>query len=935
MNSKKLLIFDSSALIYRAFYALPPLTDRDGRVVNAVYGFSSAFLNILRTIKPTHVVFAFDSPKPTFRAEKYKEYKATRTKAPDELYAQIPLTKELVKDFQFLSFEKPGFEADDLIGTCTKDFLREHPEGETVIATGDLDTLQLINSKVSVYALSRGITEAKFYREKEVMERFGLSPKQMNDFKGLRGDASDNVKGVKGIGPKTASDLLQKYQTLENIYNNLNELSPRLKEILEVNKDQALLSKELVTLDCDVPIEINWEEGIFREEQLDLGKKSLEDFSFTSLVIRIEKWQNESRGQSEKSKVSAQGGSALGGEREAATKKEIFVINSLEELREKIKNNLNNAAELIAWFGKSSFGEGLALLTILNNEPQSYFFLKKELMADLNNLLNKDIKTWVFDSKEIFKEVFPHFNFLNNCEDLKLKAYVIQPPNVRKFSFKEIAWFFGQSRFEEPKKQLSLLLPDETSLDFSKISEIFDILLKIKREVSEIFKEQVSFQKESKFIPEIFPAMEGKVKEKGLDFVYHKIELPLSKVLSVMEKSGVKMNLELLQSLRTKNQKSLLSLKERIFQLSGREFNLDSPSQLADVLFLDLGISTLKSKRGKSGHFSTSAEILDKLSEVHPIIPLLLDYREQRKFQTTYLDVIPNLVDSKTNRLHSSFEQTGTATGRLSSNNPNLQNIPKELIDKENGLGLRHTFIAEEGYSLISFDYSQIEIRVIAYLTGEEKLIEAFERDEDIHQKTASLVNHLPESEVTDKLRNAAKALNFGIIYGMSSFGFSKSTAMDEREAKVFIDNYLKEFPEIAEYMQKTKIFAEKEGYVETIFGRRRYTKEASSPNRMLRMAGERMAINMPIQGTAADIMKLSLIDVHNFLEHKYNLEGIFPEKRSVRLLLSIHDEIILEVRHDLVEEVKEEVKKIMENVVQEILPLKVNVDIGKNWGEI
>ncbi len=924
----KLLIFDSSALIYRAFYALPPLTDPSGRVVNAVYGFTSAVINITKNINPTHIIFAFDSPKPTFRAEKYKEYKATRTKAPDELYAQIPLTKELVEQFGFLSFEKAGFEADDIIGTSTRQFIKDYPEGEVVIATGDLDTLQLISPKVKVYALSRGISEAKMYNEKEVKMRFGLEPHQMNDFKGLRGDASDNVKGVKGIGPKTASELLQTYHTLEGIYANLDKLKPRIKEILEENKDQALLSKELVTLDCDVPIEINWQDGIFETDQLEAGKKHLEDYSFTSLINRIEKWQQELKVPSQKLKVESI-------EEKIALKNDISVINSLEELENRVKNALNTTSDVVAWFGKSSFGEGLGLGIVDKGSLKESFFIKKNLIEKFSALLWKEIMVWVFDSKEIYKGLFPHRDILEKSQDLKLEAYLIQPINMRKFSFKEVAWFFAKTRWEEPKQQLSLLLPEDNSLNLSKVNEILAILATLQKEISGAFVEQVQFQKESNFLKEIFPVIKDKIKEKDLDFIYKEIESPLAKVLGMMEMSGIKIDLELLEILRQKNQVFLTKLKEEIFALSGKEFNLDSPSQLADVLFEDLGISSFVSKKGKSGHFSTKADVLEKLAGTHPIIPFLLEFRERRKFQTTYLDVIPKLVNQETKRLYTSFEQTGTTTGRLSSNNPNLQNIPKEPIDKENNLGLRHIFVAEEGFQLVSLDYSQIEVRIAAYLTGEKKLIESFERGEDIHRKTAALVNNLPPKEVTDELRNSAKALNFGIIYGISSFGFAKSTKMGEREAKIFIDNYLEEFPLIAKYMEETKKFARINGYVETIFGRRRYVPEASLENRILRQAGERMAINMPLQGTAADIMKLALVRVGEYLEEKYEYSKIPLLERDVRLLLSIHDEIILEVRNNLVEGVVEKIQEIMENVAKEILPLKVNVGIGKNWGDL
>jgi DNA polymerase-1 len=459
------------------------------------------------------------------------------------------------------------------------------------------------------------------------------------------------------------------------------------------------------------------------------------------------------------------------------------------------------------------------------------------------------------------------------------------------------------------------------------------LLARLVPEIEGAFTEQITFQEQSKFIAEIFPDVKDKIKERSIEFVYKNIEEPLSGVLGQMEMAGVKVDLELLEQLRQKNAKAIDGLKDKIFRLADKEFNLDSPSQLADVLFRDLQISPTDSKVGKSGHYSTAAGVLEKLQDKHPVIAHLLDYREQRKFQTTYLEVIPKLVDKKTARLHTSFEQTGAATGRLSSNNPNLQNIPLQPIDGD--IGIRHAFVAEEGYKFVSLDYSQIEIRLAAYLSGEEKLVKAFEKGKDIHQETAAFVNNIDPEKVDKNLRNAAKALNFGIIYGMSPFGFSQSSKLPEYEARMFIHNYFQEFPRIAQYLENTKQFAREHGFVETVFGRRRYVPEVNLENRILRQAGERMAINMPLQGTAADIMKLALVAVNKFLEEKYVSPETHPLERDMRILLSIHDEIILEVKAELAEKVAKEVKEIMENIAAEVIPLKVDVEIGKNWGEI
>jgi DNA polymerase I len=920
MKQHKLLLIDSSALIYRAFYALPPLTDRQGRVVNAVYGFMAAFINILKQTRPSHVIFAFDSPKPTHRKEKYVEYKAHREKAPDELYAQIPLSKELVKNLGFTELELAGFEADDIIATCAEDFLKKHPEGEVVVATGDLDTLQLINPKIKVFVLSRGVTESKIYDEKAVRERFGLEPKQMNDFKALFGDPSDNIKGVKGIGKKTAAELLQKFHTLEGIYENVDNLKPRQRELLEQEKEQAFLSRELVILEKNVPCEYDLKNTAYSADSFADKKNFLEELSFNSLARRVGELSNSKPASVAATPSPHQPAGA------AEKVKEIIKINDPASL-EKIKLD-----RFTLWSGETDKGKNLVIGTLDGSKLKALFLISKELLTQLDKLLPKDSAGFGFDLKEIAKEIYPAGRLIKKSDDLKIKVYLIQPPLIRKFGFKEILWHFLKERWEEPKKQMSLLESAKTGYSEGKVAELMNLLARLVPEIESAFTEQVTFQEQSQFIAEVFPAVADKVKECSIEYIYSKIEKPLSGVLAQMETAGINIDLRLLEDLRQKNAKNLEQLKKKILHLAGREFNLDSPSQLADVLFRDLKISSEDSKKGKSGHYSTAAGVLEKLTQKHPIISPLLEYREQRKFQTTYLEVIPKLVDQN-GRLHTTFDQTGAATGRLSSNNPNLQNIPLQPLDGDTGI--RHAFVAEKGFKLVSLDYSQIEIRLAAYLSGEEKLVESFEKGRDIHRETAAFVNQIDPVHVDKNMRNAAKALNFGIIYGMSPFGFSQSSKMPEHEARIFIQNYFREFPKIAGYMEKIKTFAREYGFVETIFGRRRYVPEVNLENRILRQAGERMAINMPLQGTAADIMKLALVAVNKFLEEKYVSPDTPPLERDVRILLSIHDEIILEVRDDMAEKVAKEVREIMENVAKDIIPLKVDVEIGKNWGNI
>jgi len=897
-RTNRLLLIDSSALIYRAFYALPPLTDKEGRVVNAVYGFTSAFLNILEKFKPTHIVFAFDAPRPTFRDKKYSQYKAKRAKAPEDLYAQIPISKEMVKAFKFPGLEENGFEADDIIGTVSQQYIKSYPKGEVIIATADQDTLQLVDDKIKVYSLSRGVRQGVIYDKKEVVKKYGIKPSQMIDFKGLFGDPSDNIPGVKGIGKKTAEDLLKEFQSIEDIYRNIEKVKPAVQKKLKEDKKNALLSKELATLHLTVPVKINWDESQFSKNKLLKGAEFLEGLAFNSLAIRIQK----SNGKVKEIE-------------------EIQTNIEVEEFKKGI-NPFSKYSRFVFWSGESEKGKGLVVGVINdNNMIVKAYFIKPKLIKEA---VKGKVKGYGFGLKKTIKDLFPDLDVFPISDDLKLKAYLLQPQNLRSFNFKEAAWYFVNKRWEEPKAQLGFFTK---GIDFKQISQYLEILAEM---IDPIEKEFSNIdQKKSSFLTEVFPHI--KKKNRSLNKVNVSIEKPITKVLAYMEMAGIKIDTKLLKNLGDINQKKIDKLKKEIFSLSKENFNLDSPSQLSKILYEKLQIPT-EGKRGKAGHYSTSAPILEQIQQNHSIIPLILNYREQRKFQTTYLEVIPKLVD-KDNRLHTSFNQTVTTTGRLSSSDPNLQNIPLQPIDEKNKIGIRHAFIAEKGYRLIAIDYSQIEIRIAAYLTQEKKLIKAFENGRDIHQETASLVYNIPLDKVDSNLRRMAKSLNFGVVYGMSSYGFSKSAGVAQTEAKEFIDNYFNEFKNIAGYSKKVKEFAHQHGYVETIYGRRRYLPEINSRNRMLSQGAERMAINMPFQGTAADIMKKALIGVNEFIEKKYR-SNVHPLESPVRILLSIHDEIVLEVKDSLVNKVAGEVTKIMENTASEILPLKVDVGISQNWGE-
>lgn len=737
---KKLVLIDANALIHRSFHALPPLTTKKGELVNAVYGFASVLLRVLKELKPDYIVATFDLPKPTFRHLEYKEYKATRPKTADELISQFPRAKEVLKAFDIPIFEKEGFEADDIIGTITK---KTGKDIEDIVVTGDLDTLQLVDENTKVFTLKKGITDTVIYDEKAVAERYGLKPEQLVDFKGLKGDPSDNIPGVPGVGEKTAIELLKKFGNIENLYDKLEknkDIHASLKKKLLDNKAQAIFSKKLATIRYDVPIKFNL----------------------------------------------------------------------------------------------------------------------------------KDCETETYDKQEVIK-LFQELDFKSLINRLPQKQ---QPASQNLFD--------GYKK--EPKdKQSENRLKD----------------------------------------------IEKAYKEKILSKNVYKLEKELVPVLEEMETAGIKLDIDFLKELSKKLNFRLEELWRKIYKLAGVKFNINSPQQLSEILFAKLKISIDGLKKTPGGVISTAASELFKLKGCHEIIDLILEHRELMKLKTTYVDTLPNLVDDK-QRVHTIYHQLGTATGRLSSSNPNLQNIPAR---GEWGEQIRKAFIAEDGYKLLSADYSQIELRVAACLAKDKKMLEAFKKDYDIHKLTAAEVNNVSLDKVTDNMRFEAKALNFGVLYGMSVNGFSEAAGISRDRAKKFIDEYMRDFVGIAKYVEKTKKEAKKKGYVETALGRRRYLPQINSSDFLMRHAAERMAINMPIQGTAADIMKAAMIRISKSLP---------PE---ARLLLQVHDELVLEVKEDKIKEVAEIVKNAMEDVLNQPIfrevksifkiPLKADIKAGDNWGEM
>jgi DNA polymerase-1 len=913
-ESKKLVLIDGNALIHRAYHALPPLTTKTGELVNAVYGFTSVLLKVINDLKPDYILASFDLAAPTFRHEEYKEYKATRVKAPDELYAQIGRVKEVVEAFNIPIYEKSGFEADDVLGTMVFQSENSQEKIENVIVTGDLDTLQLVSAKTKVYALRKGMSDTVIYDEAGVVERYGLKPNQMIDYKGLRGDQSDNIPGVKGIGEKTATELLQKYETLENVYASLSEIKGATKDKLERDKMQAFMSKKLATIVKDVPLELDFEKALTHEFNRKKLVDLFQELNFFSLIKRIPDANLRMKCESTNDNVDGI----------KDFKFEYIDKKKLDEHIEFLKQQKELAISLetvgTKYFDSSTQGIAFCWKT----GRTSFIDYSKENFKKLKIILEDEkIKKIGYNLKydlEVLKQL--GINLKGVDWDIVIAAYVLNPGS--KINFKDMVLTELGEEMEEKENtgQLGLEL-ESGDKRVEKNSQKADYIFKLK---------QIYAEKIAKI------SLEQK-KTNNLENIFSQVEMPIVPVLAQMEMNGIKLNTLIFQGISEKITKKIKNLEKSIYELSGSEFNINSPKQLTEILFEKLKIPTVNVKKIKTGYSTASGE-LAKIRKEHKIIEKIEEYRELFKLKTTYLDALPELVD-KHSRIHSDFNQAVTATGRLSSSNPNLQNIP---IRTELGQVLRTAFVAEDGWKLVSADYSQIDLRVVAHVSGDEKMIETFLKKEDVHRATAAEINKVPLSQVTEKMRRSAKALNFGVIYGMSVFGFSESAGIEREDAKKFIDEYMQKFSGVAKYMIKTKEFAKKNIYVETEMGRRRYIPEINSSNFQVANAAERMAINMPIQGLAADIMKLAMIKVAEFIK-EYNQRGPTSldqnsPKRSdlnkdVRMLLQVHDEIILEVKEEKSEEVAQKVKEIMEKVYTLKVPLIVSVKIGDSWGEI
>jgi DNA polymerase I len=945
----KFIIIDGNALIHRSFHALPPLTTKNGQMVNAVYGFTSVLLKAIKEFKPAYIALTFDRKEKTFRHEEFKEYKATRVKAPDDLYKQIPLAKEVAEAMNIPIYEKAGFEADDLIGTLTR---KIGSEIEKIIVTGDMDALQLINDSTKVYTMSRGLSDSILYDAQAVINRYGLKPEQVIDYKALRGDPSDNIPGVKGIGEKTAVELLKTFGTLDNLYKKINDpkfritnyelrITDRILDLLKEHKEDAYMSRKLAEIKCDVEMAISLDDlrfgGFDREKAAVLFSK----FEFKSLLPRLQAITN----------YLSSGSSAQGGELRITnsneSKKDNEDINKFERNKklfkyilvddeksfEKFLSVLKKQKEFTFDTETANFEPVCAELLGISfswKEGEAYYVQVKseklKVKSDLFNYKNSDLKNERLEWLDKLKSIFENEKIKKYGHNVKYDIEVMASLGIEVKGVEADSMIMSYL-LNPGSRQHNLDTVTFSELSFQKISKE-DLLGKGKDKITfgEVALEKLYNYscEDADFTNRLVKKLYPELKKDKLEKLFQDIEMPLVQVLVNMEMNGIIIDDKYLLKIKTRVNKEISGLTEKIYKLSGVEFNINSTQQLREILFEKLALPIFGITKTKTG-LSTGADELEKLKDQHPIIKLIQKYRELTKLMNTYIDALPELINKKTDRVHTSFNQSVTATGRLSSNEPNLQNIP---IKSDLGKEIRQAFIAAKRYKLLSLDYSQIELRLAAHMSGDKKMIKAFLDGEDIHRATAAAINQVKLEDVTSQMRREAKAVNFGILYGQGAHGLSQGADIPYARAKDFIDNYFIVYKDVKKYIEQTIADARTKGYTETLFGRKRYLPEINSSVVMVKKSAERIAVNTPLQGTAADIIKMAMVNIYKFIQNKYN-------KEEVKMLLTVHDELLFEIRNDLVEECAQEFKEFMENVIKLKVPIIVDAKAGDNWGEM
>lgn len=865
---ERLLILDSNSLLNRAFYAIPPLTNSEGIHTNAVYGFTNMLFKMKEEIKPDYIVAAFDRKAPTFRHKEYKDYKAGRKKMPPELGEQFPLVKEVLNLLAVNIYEIDGFEADDIIGTLAQ--FAEKNGIEVFIVTGDRDALQLASDNIKVVITKKGVTETAVYNKEAFIEEFGVTPTQYIDVKGLMGDKSDNIPGVPGVGEKTAFKLISTYGSMEGVLSHIDEISgKKLKENLETYSEQAIFSKKLATIMTEVPIEFDLEDiksqENYNKEEL---KKLFFKLGMKSLLAKLP--GDDLEGEEEVAKIEINEVTTIEGFKEVLSVKEGIAFISYSTCNA----NLYSKIELDKLY--INYGDKVSLIDfkLINMENSNEAInLLKAFMED------EKIEKVIQDGKNLITILTKH-----NIE-------------VKKFIFDTVvaAYLIDSAKSNYPLEVL--------------INEY--LMKEVKGEGDELICNAMASMKE------LYEYLKDRIDKEGMDELYYEVEHPLISILSSMEAIGFNVNREKLDELAVKFKEEISRTEKEIYELCEEEFNISSPKQLGKILFEKLDLPVIK--KTKTG-YSTNAEVLEKLMDKHPVVEKIIYYRQITKLNSTYVEGLKNVIDED-GAIHSSFNQTVTTTGRLSSTEPNLQNIP---VKYEMGREIRKVFIPQESTDvLLSCDYSQIELRVLAHMSDDKNMIDAFNHHSDIHTKTASEVFKVPVEEVTPLMRSRAKAVNFGIVYGISDFSLSQDLKITRKEAAEYMEIYFDRYPKIKGYLESVKEEAKEKGYVLTVLNRRRFIPEIKSSNKIVKALGERLAMNAPIQGSAADIIKLAMVKVYNRIK-KENLES--------QMILQVHDELILNVKENELEIVKALVKEEMENVLKMSVTLEVDTNIGNTW---
>lgn len=870
MTKKKIVLLDGNSLAYRAFFALPLLTNDQGIHTNAVYGFTMMLQNILDEEQPTHMLVAWDAGKTTFRHETFTEYKGGRQKTPPELSEQFPYIRKLLEAYNIPQYELDSYEADDIIGTLSHQ--ANDVGNEVIIISGDKDLTQLATDHTTVYITRKGITDMEKYTPAHVQEKYGIQPKQIIDMKGLMGDTSDNIPGVPGVGEKTALKLLIEYGSVENVYASLDQITAKkLKENLTANEEQAYMSKQLATIEVAAPLTVSIDELTYNGPNLEKVTSIYQELKFKTLLDKMDVQPEDT----------------------VEEKIEVTHVTSFSE--HQLINNMAIHIEMMEenYLTAELLGIGLA-------DAQHNYFIRIEdaLACDVFQRWLQDPakQKYTSDAKATYAALARYDIVANGFEfDLLLAAYIVNP-SMNHTDFAAIVRDFHYPHVQS----------DE---------HVYGKGAKKKVPALDQIAEHAC--RKARAVYEIKPMIEEKLNENDQFTLYHELELPLALILGKMESTGVKTELDTLQQIGKELSIRLEELEKTIYELAGETFNINSPKQLGVILFEKMGLTPIK--KTKTG-YSTAADVLEKLESEHEIIGYLLTYRQLGKLNSTYIEGLSKEIHED-GKIHTRFQQALTQTGRLSSINPNLQNIPIRL---EEGRKIRAAFVpSEAGWYLFAADYSQIELRVLAHMSKDEKLIEAFRAGEDIHTKTAMDVFGVDRDAVTSDMRRTAKAVNFGIIYGISDYGLSQNLNITRKEAANFISTYLKSFPGVAQYMENIVQEAKEKGYVTTLMNRRRYLPEINSSNFNLRSFAERTAMNTPIQGSAADIIKKAMIN----MDHRLQQEGL-----RAKMLLQVHDELIFEVPEDELEVMKKIVPEVMESAIELDVPLKVDWASGLTW---